>query len=155
MRKRMIERENKAVSQAEHAWLNLQTLAQVEMTSEDAAHPIEAALVAGGGSWRAGESGEQTIRLLFDEAQDVQLIRLLFVEEEQQRTQEFVLRFSTDGQEFHDVARQQYNFSAPDSLRELEDYRVDLTAVTALELNIIPNISGGDARASLAEWRVA
>ncbi len=155
MRKRMIERDRHEISETEHHWLNLEALALAEMTSEDAAHPLEGVFMVGGGSWRAAESGEQTLRLLFDEAQGIKLIRLLFVEESKERTQEFVLRFSTDGETFHDIARQQYNFSAPDSIRELEDYRVELDGVTALELNIIPNISGGDARASLAEWRIA
>jgi len=156
MRKRMIERDKHEVSETEHHWLNLEALALAEMTSEDAAHPLESALTAGSSpGWRAAEPGEQTIRLLFDEAQKIGLIRLVF-EEHQPRTQEFVLRFSTDGGDsFHDIARQQYNFSSPDALRELEDYRVELDAVTVLELNIIPDISGGDARASLAAWRVA
>ncbi len=157
MRKRMIERDSHEVSQTEHDWLNLEALALAEMTSEDAAHPLESALTAGSSpGWRAAGPGEQTIRLLFDEAQKIELIRLVFEEEHQPRTQEFVLRFSTDGGDsFHDIARQQYNFSAPDALREVEDYRVELDGVTALELNIIPDISGGDARASLAAWRVA
>jgi len=155
MRKRMIERDSHEIPETEHDWLNLENIALAEMTSEDAAHPLESALTAGSSpGWRAAASGEQTIRLLFDDPQKIGLIRLIF-EEHQPRTQEFVLRFSTDGETFHDIARQQYNFSAPDALRELEDYRVELDGVTALELNIIPDISGGDARASLAEWRVA
>jgi hypothetical protein len=35
---------------------------------------------------------------------------------------------------------------------EVEDYAVDLDAVTALELHIIPDISGGAVPASLAGW---
>ncbi|MDQ6960503.1 MAG: hypothetical protein Q9M27_05680 [Mariprofundaceae bacterium] len=157
MRKRMIERDNREVERTEHHWLNLENLARVEMTSEDEAHPVESALVPGSGSgWRASESGEQTLRLLFDEPRKIALIRLLFQENKQERTQEFVLRWSTDGgQSYHDIARQQYNFSLPDSTRELEDYGVDLDGVTALELCMIPDISGGSARASLAEWRIA
>jgi len=155
MRKRMIEQDSHAKAVAEHDWLNLEALAQVEMSSEDGGHPIEAALVPGGGIWRAAESGKQTIRLLFDAAQDIGMIRLVFQENEQERTQEFVLRWSSDGESYHDVARQQYNFSRPDSMRELEDYAVELRGVKAMELTIIPNISGGDSRATLAEWRIA
>jgi hypothetical protein len=51
--------------------------------------------------------------------------------------------------------RQQYNFSPPDMSRELEDYVVDLDRLTMLELSIIPDISGGGARASLAQLRLA
>jgi len=39
--------------------------------------------------------------------------------------------------------------------REFEDYAVDLAGVRALELRIVPDISGGDARASLAQLRLA
>ena len=51
--------------------------------------------------------------------------------------------------------RQQYNFSPPDNTREIEDYVVDLDGLTILELDIIPDISGGGARASLAQIRLA
>ena len=36
-----------------------------------------------------------------------------------------------------------------------EDYSVDLDGVTTLELSIVPEIGGGTARASLAQFRVA
>jgi len=132
-------------------------MAQVELTSEDAANPIEAALVPGTGlGWRATQAGEQTIRLLFDESRRVRRIQLLFHEDQQARTQEFVLRWSPDGgQSYREIVRQQYNFSPPGVTRESEDYAVDLTGVTALELRIVPDISGGDARASVAQLRIA
>jgi len=157
MRKRIIESAIEVVSETDHNWLNLEAIAQVEITSEDEGHPIESALLAGADScWLAATSGEQTLRLLFDTPQRLTFIRLLFQEEHHERTQEFVLRWSPDGGEtYHDIARQQYNFSAPDSTRQLEDYGVDLNGVTALELCIIPEISGGSARASLAQWSVA
>jgi hypothetical protein len=157
MRKRMIRPTVREVPEREHRWLDIEGLAQAVITSEDEAHPIESAFVAGCGSgWRAAESGKQTLRLLFDEPQRLGLIHLAFREDAGERTQEFVLRWSPDGgRTFHDIARQQYNFSAPDSTREIEDYNVDLDGVTALELSIIPDISGGSSRASLAEWRIA
>jgi hypothetical protein len=132
-------------------------MAQVELTSEDAANPIEAALVPGAGlGWRAAQAGEQTIRLLFDELRSVRRIQLLFHEDQQARTQEFLLRWSPDGgQSYREIVRQQYNFSPPGVTRESEDYAVDLAGVTALELRIIPDISGGDARASVAQLRIA
>ncbi len=51
--------------------------------------------------------------------------------------------------------RQQWTFSPPDGAREVEDYRVELAGVSVLELTIVLNISGCDARASLAELRLA
>jgi hypothetical protein len=157
MRKRIIDQESQNVVPVDQGWLDLQSLAQVELTSEDAANPIEAALVPGAGlGWRAAQAGEQTIRLLFDELQRVRRIQVLFHEDQQARTQEFVLRWSPDGgRSYREIVRQQYNFSPPGVTRELEDYAVDLAGVTALELRIVPDISGGDARASIAQLRIA
>ena len=157
MRKRIINQDPQNVSPVDQSWLDLQRLAQVELTSEDAAYPIEAALIPSAGSgWRAAQAGEQTIRLLFDEPQRVRHIQLLFHEDQQARTQEFVLRWSPDGgQSYREIVRQQYNFSPPGMTRECEDYAVDLVGVTALELRIVPDISGGDARASVAQLRIA
>ena len=157
MRKRIINQDPQNVSPFDHSWLDLQRLAQVEVTSEDAANPIEAALIPSVGSgWRAAQAGEQTIRLLFDESQKVRRIQLLFHEDQQARTQEFVLRWSPDaGQSYREIVRQQYNFSPPGMTREFEDYTVDLAGVTALELRIVPDITGGDARALVAQFRIA
>jgi hypothetical protein len=157
MRKRIIVHGPREVSVAEPIWLDLERLAQVEITSEDADHPIESALLPGTGSgWRAAKSGEQTIRLLFDEPQRLTRIHLVFLEGERERTHEFVLRWSSDGgQSYREIVRQQFNFSPPEAAREAEDYDVDLNGVTALELKIVPDISGGTSRASLAQLSVA
>ena len=157
MRKRIINQNSQNVSSVDQSWIDLQRLAQVELTSEDAAHPIEAALIPGFGSgWRAAQAGEQTIRFLFDESQRVRRIQLLFHEDQRARTQEFVLQWSPDaGQSYREIVRQQYNFSPPDMTREFEDYTVDFVGVTALELRIVPDISGGDAHASVAQLRIA
>lgn len=157
MRKRIISQDPQNVVPADQAWLDLQSLAQVELTSEDQANPIEAALVSGAGlGWRAAQAGEQTIRLLFDESQRVRRIQVLFHEDQKARTQEFVLRWSPDGgQSYREIVRQQYNFSPPGVTREFEDYAVDLAGMTTLELRIVPDISGGDAQASVAQLRIA
>ena len=138
-------------------WLDLESLVQVELTSEDADHPIESALIMNSGpGWRAQQAGKQTIRLVFDEPHRVSHIQLMFQEDERERTQEFVLRWSPGGEaSYREIVRQQYNFSPPDSTRELEDYNVDLDGLKMLELSITPNISGGDIRASLARLRIA
>jgi hypothetical protein len=118
--------------------------------------PIEAALTGTDGrcGWRAAESGQQTVRMLFDEAQDIRRLQLCFVERERKRTQEFVLRWSADGTTYHDILRQQWNFSPTGSTEELEDFRVHLCGVRALEVRITPDINGGEARASLTRLRV-
>ena len=157
MRKRIIGPGPVHVAAAEPGWMDLERLAQVEITSEDVDHPIESALMPGTGSgWRAAQTGEQTIRLRFDEPLKLKRIHLVFQEDEQERTQEFVLRWSPDGgQSYRDIVRQQFNFSPPAAAREIEDYDVDLEAVTALELRIVPDISGGSTRASLGQLRLA
>jgi hypothetical protein len=137
-------------------WLDVDVLADVELTSEEAAHPVEAALTSGDGSgWRASERGTQSIRLVFHNPQSLRRIRLRFDEADTERTQEFTLRWSPDGgRTFREVVRQQYTFSPAGSTSEVEDLKVDLVAVTALELTIIPDQRGG-SYASLAEWRLA
>jgi len=144
-------------SSSEQEWLKVEDLAEVEISSEDATHPIESALLPGGTSgWRAAETGNQTIRLLFNQPQQLRRIWMNFEEPHIERTQEYVLRWSSDnGQSFHDIVRQQWNFSPPGTTNEIEDHRVELPAVTMLELSIIPDISGRTAFASLAQMRLA
>jgi len=135
-------------------WLNLEQEAEVEVTSEDPKHPIESAFLPKEPSgWRAGFPGRQCLRLIFDSPQMLRLIHLVFTEEHQARTQEFVLRWSAGEREpFREILRQQYNFAPGSS--EIEDYIVSLEGVKVLELEINPSISGGDIRATLAELRL-
>lgn len=51
--------------------------------------------------------------------------------------------------------RQQWNFSPPNTIREAEEYRVQLSDVTVLELVILPYINRGTARASVKSLRVS
>ena len=156
MRKQIINRSPKESASTDHVWLDLEHLAKVEITSEETGHPIESALTAGNGpGWLAGEAGIQTIRLLFDEPQALGHIHLVFEESRSARTHEFVLRWSKDGgRSYREIVRQQYTFSPPGATREVEDYIVNLDSVDALELTIVPDISGGDVRASLISLRL-
>jgi len=54
-----------------------------------------------------------------------------------------------------DIVRQQYHFNPSGATEEIRVYRVELEDVVALEVTMIPNKSGGDAYASLAELRLA
>ena len=157
MRKRITKQDTRSVVLPDQNWLELENLAEVELTSEDAAFPIESALrLDDGPGWRASEPGRQTVRLLFDRPLRVRYVKVVFYEDEQARTQEFVLRWSADGgQSYREIVRQQYNFSLPDNASEVEEYKVELDGVTALELEIIPDISGGSAHASIAQLRLA
>ena len=159
MRKRTINPRSEAASSSDEGWLNLDALAQVEMTSQSAEHPIESALVHNRASgWRAAQPGKQTIRIIFDQPVSLGRIFLRFEEEEQERTQEFVLRMilEVEGQRLsRAIVRQQYTFSPPTTTAEVESYSVNLNGVMALELEIVPSISGGNAYASLAQMRIA
>ncbi len=156
MRKRLIIQASQNAVPAAEDWLDVQALAQVELSSEDEAYPIEAAFLPHAqGGWRAATAGAQTIRLLFDAPQSITRIHVEFEELAQARTQEFVLRWLADNAHaYQEIVRQQYNFSPPATTREVEQYTVNLTAVSALELTIIPALSESEARASLQQWRL-
>jgi hypothetical protein len=75
---------------------------------------------------------------------------------ENTRTQEFVLRWSSSRNGFYqEIVRQQWNFSASGSVREVENYVVELLQVLVLELIIVPDQSYGNARASMQSFRIA
>ena len=128
----------------------------VEVTSEDKEFPVESAFaLEDTRGWRAEAPGAQTIRLTFDHPQRLSCVSLTFEENEAARTQEFALRWSSDGgSTLKEIVRQQWNFSPPESTREVEEYRVDLYEVNVLELVIKPDIGGGVARASLRSLRL-
>ena len=157
MRKRLISPIRWTGAVLRRGWLELDRAAVVEVTSEAAAHTIEGALLnEGGRGWRAATLGVQTVRLLFDKPQTITHIRLVFKEQEFARTQEFVLRWSEDGgTSWKDIVRQQWNFSPPTTVDEREDYGVELSDATALELTINPDISRSDRYASLESLQVA
>src|SRR6202158_4608699 len=157
MRKRIITPTPENIRTRGEGRLDVERAAVVEVTSEDKDYPVESAFVSGDApGWRAATPGSQTIRLVFDQPQKLKCISLVFEENETARTQEFVLRWSPEGgNSVREIVRQQWNFSPPDSVREVEEYQVELSAVTILELIINPNISGGVARASLKNLRLS
>jgi len=151
MRKRLITPTEENIRTRSVGWLDVERAAVVEVTSEESDHPVESAFVLGDApGWRAAAPGSQTIRLIFDQPQKLRGISLVFEENDIPRTQEFVLRWSPDGgSSVREIVRQQWNFSPRGSTREAEEYQVDISGVTVLELVINPNIGGGLARASL------
>ncbi|HEY5512159.1 MAG TPA: hypothetical protein VIK40_00815 [Geomonas sp.] len=157
MRKDIITPESQGGKSSGLQWIDVENLARTEISSEDAAHPIESALRSGAGpGWRAAQPGPQTIRLIFDAPIKLRLVRVEFHEPEVARTQEFVLRWSADqGRTYREIVRQQYNFNPPGTTSEQEEYEVDLAGVTALELGITPAMGRSDVRASLAQLLLA
>ena len=83
MRKRIIGTNTPGPAEAGADWLPLEQVAAVEVTSEETSHPIEGALLGDAeAGWRAALPGEQTVRLVFDDSQQLSRVRLLFVERE-------------------------------------------------------------------------
>ena len=146
-----------AAPETSAGWLRLDQIAMVEVTSEEASYPVENALLDSlEAGWRAALPGDQTIRLLFDTPCQLRRIYLRFLEREAERSQEFVVRWSpNDGRNFHEIVRQQWNFSPHGSAEEVEVYHVELSEVTQLEVKIIPDRSRGPAHATLTQLRLA
>lgn len=157
MRKQVIAQEARGERTAEGTFLDLEALARVEITSEDPAHPIESALVPGGGEgWRAATSGPQRVRVFFDEPQRIRRVRVVFEETCAERTQELALSWIPAGETAgRFLVRQQYTFSPGGATREVEEYTFDLEGAAALELEIVPDIGRGAAVASLVSLRIA
>ena len=159
MRKRHISPTLRGAEPSDQAWLDMDRNVLVEVTSEEKAHPIESALLPDENEkcgWRAANPGTEIIRFIFDEPQTLRRIWLVFEDTKNTRTQEFVLRWSPGtGHSFREIVRQQWNFSSPDSVREIEDYTVDLSEVAVLELIIVPDKNDGEVRASLRSLRLA
>jgi hypothetical protein len=157
MKKRLISDNPPDIENLTANWLDLGAACMVEITTEDANYPIEGVLLPNSSrGWKAGSPGTQKIRLLFVQPQDIHHIQLCFVETEVERTQEYVLSWSKDnGHTYREIIRQQWNFSPEGSTTELEDHSIPLSAVTALELAITPDISGQNAIATLDKLRIA
>jgi hypothetical protein len=166
MRKSLIE--VKAVPEIQDtnpgAWLDLHQLATVEITSEDPLFPIEHALgpVSGpaiSAGWRASSKGPQVIRLNFDAPTAIHRIQLHFVEPVAERSQEFALYARGGNDSMREIVRQQFSFSPRGATGETEDYTVDLSAITSLELRIDPDRAHDPAHsehfAALASLRLA
>src|SRR5260221_10145616 len=113
MRKHIIASTEPSHSRKVEEWLNLVEAASVEVSSEDPQHPIESAFKHGETlGWRAGQPGEQLIRLIFDEPKGLRRIWLRFSEAKVERTQQFTLRWAeSQTGPFREIVRQQWNFN--------------------------------------------
>jgi hypothetical protein len=157
MRKRITgPHHSRPNGESNQGWLDLEQIATVEVTSEHPGFPIESAFGSNGPGWRASQEGEQQIRIIFDEPVRLRRVQLRFHDTDSERTQEFTLRWSPAlGGPATEIVRQRWNFSPAGSTTEIEDYAVDLDAVSVLELSIQPDISSREAVATLACWRLA
>jgi XRCC1 N terminal domain len=155
MRKSIVSPSN-TVSSSPSQMLDLEQIASVEISSEDAQHPFENALSGGKpGGWRAADPGPQVIRLRFDKPQAIRRIHLAFREDRVQRSQEFALFATSAAHLRREVVRQQWSFSPGGSATEVEDYSVELPDVSILELEIDPGRHDKQAIASLESIAIA
>jgi hypothetical protein len=134
--------------------MDIAATATVQVTSEDAAHPIEHVFDhrrgPGGSRWIAAEPGEQTLILAFDTPQTMHQTIVEVEEREVSRTQELQLSVSHDGgQTYREMRRQEYNFSPPGTTCEREEWTVMAEGVTHLQLWIKPDKGGKPCRATL------
>jgi hypothetical protein len=141
MRKSIISPLPAAAVPTKDLWRELDRIARVEISSEDPLFPIEHALgrkeTTG---WRAAVKGPQVIRLHFDEPLSIKRLHLHFVEQARERSQEFAV-YAGAGAELNEVVRQQWTFSPHGSTEEIEEYNVNLSGITTLELRIDPDRS--------------
>jgi hypothetical protein len=160
MRKEIVGQKAAAgETQTAAEWLDLTSIALVQLTSEDPAFPIENALSTNPTlnelGWRATSPGPQTITMLFDAPQRIRRIVVHFVERNLERSQEFLLRYSSAKETDREIVRQQWSFSPNGSAQEAEDYAVELESVTKLELVIDPDRGRRNSLATLSALRIA
>ena len=141
MRKSIVSPSAAAATPISELWRDLERIARVEISSEDELFPIEQALgkkeTTG---WRAAGTGPQLIRLHLDEPLNIKRLRLHFVDRTAERSQEFAVYAGT-GPELKEVVRQQWTFSPNGSTEEIEEYAVNLSGITTLEVRIDPDRS--------------
>ena len=140
--------------------LSIPDVATVQVTSEEADHPIDNAFDhnrgPGASRWIAEEPGEQTLILLFDSPQTIRRIGLEVEELSVSRTQELSVSVSSDGgRTYRELVRQEFNFSPPGTSFERELWSVSATAVTHLRLAIRPDKGGRVGRATLTALALA
>lgn len=142
MRKEILDSGTLNSRSATTGELDIVNIATVQLTSEDAEHPIENAFnqQQGGSYWAAATSGSQTITLVFDQPQVIRKIQLEIEELEASRTQVLQISVSRNGGEsFEKVIEQDYTFSPPGTTLQREDWTVNLEQVTHFRLNIQPD----------------
>jgi hypothetical protein len=141
MRKSIVSPSAVAATPISELWRDLERIARVEISSEDDRFPIEHAMGKKETSGlRVSGTVTQLIRLQFDEPMNIKRLRLHFVDKAAERSQEFAV-FAGSGSELKEVVRQQWTFSPYGSTEEIEDYTVNLSGITTLEVRIDPDRS--------------
>jgi hypothetical protein len=129
-------------------------IATVWVTSETGDHPIDHAFDnlrgPGGSRWVAADPGQQRLILAFDQPQALRSLTVEIEEPEVSRTQELQVDISIDGgQTFQELRRQEYTFSPPGTTFEREEWAINVTGVSHLQIVILPDKGGKPYRATL------
>ena len=140
--------------------ISIADVATVQVTSEEADHPIDNAFDhdrgPGGSRWVAAGPGEQMLILLFDRPQTIRKIGLEVEEVAVNRTQELSVSVSSDGgRTYRELVRQEFNFSPPGTSFERELWSTLAADVTHLRVEIKPDKGGRVGRATLTSLTLA
>jgi hypothetical protein len=159
LRKQIVPRHS-GESQSLEGELSIPDVATVQVTSEEANHPIDNAFDhnrgPGGTRWIAAEPGEQTLTLVFDRPQTIRKIGIEIEELVVSRTQELSMSVSADGgRTYRELVRQEFNFSPPGATFERELWSASAVAATHLRLEIKPDKGGRAGRATLTSLTLA
>lgn len=131
-------------------WLDLDAVADVTITARGER------LARAGSMWSADCPGEQMIEIRFHYPTAVRRLRVRSTETEVSRTQQMTVWACLHrGERHREVVRQQFNFSPDGATEEIEEYGLELDAVSAIQLRVVPSIDGCHATAHVSELRVA
>jgi hypothetical protein len=113
LRKQIVPRQP-AESVSLEGEISIADVATVQVTSEEANHPIDNVFDhnrgPGGTRWIAAGPGEQTLTLLFDHPQTIRRIGLEVEELAVSRTQDLAVSVSSDeGRTYRELVRQEFN----------------------------------------------
>ena len=159
LRKQVVPKRSSELASFEGK-ISIADVATVQVTSEEAGHPIDNAFDhnqgPGGSRWIADGPGEQTVILLFDSPQTIRQIGVEVEELAVSRTQELSVSVSSDGgRTYRELVRQEFNFSPPGTSFERELWSTSAGAVTHLRLEIKPDKGGRVGRATLTSLSLA
>jgi hypothetical protein len=159
LRKQVVSKRSSEAASFEGE-ISIADVATVQVTSEEADHPIDNAFDhnrgPGGSRWIADGPGEQTVILLFDSPQTIRKIGVEVEELALSRTQELSVSVSSDGgRTYRELLRQEFTFSPPGTSFEREFWSTSAEAVTHLRLEIKPDKGGRVGRATLTSLTLA
>ncbi len=156
MRKQITGAGAEPAAKPEGSWLDLESLAEIEVSSEAAGFPVESALIPGSArGWQSASPGVARLVLRFDAPLSVAQVMLHCIDMEHERSQEWSLTARlADGSE-REIVRQGWNFSPGGSTDQREVYNLNLPGVRELALSIDPDRGRDRYPATLAAWRVS